>query len=194
MLIAMSGLQATGKSRLAAQLARRIGAVLVSVDPIESAMTRAGLWHNDATGLAAYYVAETVARQNLEAGHEVIVDAANYVSQGRGMWIRLAEEMSTDVVFLVTVCSDGAEHRRRVEQRRRELPGIPEVSWDDVMKRNVETEMWGSEPRLAVDTAREVDLDQLISLVRCFGKAEEPMATRTRRSAVPPARRASLVP
>ncbi|MFZ2623794.1 MAG: AAA family ATPase [Propionibacterium sp.] len=191
MLIAMAGLQATGKSRLAAQLARRIDAVLVSVDAVESAMTRAGLWHNDATGLAAYYVAETVARQNLEAGHEVIVDAANYVAEGRGMWIRLAEETGTDVVFLVTVCSDGDEHRRRVEQRRRQLPGIPETSWDDVMKRNMETEMWGSEPRLAVDTAREVDLDQLISLVRCFGKAEDAVDAHSRR---PAARRASLVP
>ncbi len=190
MLIAMAGLQATGKSRLAGLLARRLNAVVVSVDPIESAMTRAGLWHNEATGLAAYYIAETVARQNLMTGLDVIVDAANYVVRGRALWTALAEEQHTDLVFLVTVCSDSAEHRRRVEERHRALPGIPEVSWDDVMKRNVETEMWGPEPRLAVDTAREVDLDQLVSLVRCFGKAEGALDARTHRSA---ARRASLI-
>lgn len=190
MLIAMAGLQATGKSRLAGLLARRLNAVVVSVDPIESAMTRAGLWHNEATGLAAYYIAETVARQNLTTGLDVIVDAANYVVKGRALWTALAEEQHTDLVFLVTVCSDSAEHRRRVEERDRALPGIPEVSWDDVMKRNVETEMWGPEPRLAVDTAREVDLDQLVSLVRCFGKAEGALDARTHRSV---ARRASLI-
>lgn len=189
MLIAMAGLQVTGKSLVAAQLAGRLDAVLLSVDPIESAMTRAGLWHNQATGRAAYLVAQDTARANLALGHDVIVDAANYVAQARSMWVELAEEQRTDLVFLVTVCSDADEHRRRVRQRRRDLPGIPEVTWDDVMRRNLETEMWGPEPRLAVDTAHEVDLDQLITLIRCFGRTEEAVDVRTRR---PLARRAAL--
>ena len=38
------------------------------------------------TGLAAYLVAEVVARESLTLGHTVVVDAANYVEQARQMW------------------------------------------------------------------------------------------------------------
>ncbi|SER93023.1 Predicted kinase [Propionibacterium cyclohexanicum] len=190
MLIAMAGLPGTGKSHLAEQLADRIHAVLLSVDPIESAMARAGLWHNEATGMAAYYAAQEMAHANLSLGRDVIVDAANYLLRGRQIWTELADQQHTDLVFLLTVCSDPGEHRRRVAERYRALPGIPEVTWDDVVKRNLETQMWGSEPRLAVDTAGTVDLDQLIALIHCFARAEEPLDTHTRR---PPARRAALI-
>ncbi|MFF1344342.1 AAA family ATPase [Streptomyces sp. NPDC058290] len=53
MLIAMAGLPAAGKSSVAQELGRALPAAVVSVDPIEAAMWRAGVERAQPTGLAA---------------------------------------------------------------------------------------------------------------------------------------------
>ena len=67
-LIAMAGLPGSGKSTLAEIIGARIGATIVSVDPIESSILNAGIDSDQPTGLAAYLVAETIAEQVLLAG------------------------------------------------------------------------------------------------------------------------------
>ncbi|NUS77369.1 MAG: AAA family ATPase, partial [Streptomyces sp.] len=61
MLVVMAGLPGTGKSSVAEALGRALAAPVVSVDPIEAAMWRAGVGRDQPTGLAAYVVAEAVA-------------------------------------------------------------------------------------------------------------------------------------
>ncbi|MFI7236092.1 AAA family ATPase [Streptomyces cyaneofuscatus] len=77
MLIAMAGLPGSGKSSVAGALGRKLTAPVVSVDPIEAAMWRAGVARDQPTGLAAYVVAEAVADDVLGMGQTVIVDAVN---------------------------------------------------------------------------------------------------------------------
>ncbi|MFE2475231.1 AAA family ATPase [Streptomyces sp. NPDC059389] len=88
MLIAMAGLPAAGKSSVAQELGRALPAAVVSVDPIEAAMWRAGVERTQPTGLAAYLVAEAVADTALGLGQSVIIDAVNAVqghaSSGEG--------------------------------------------------------------------------------------------------------------
>ncbi|MEV5321784.1 AAA family ATPase [Streptomyces sp. NPDC052687] len=53
MLIVMAGLPAAGKSSVAEGLGRALPAAVVSVDPVEAAMWRAGVDRGQPTGLAA---------------------------------------------------------------------------------------------------------------------------------------------
>jgi predicted kinase len=77
MLILVSRLPGTGKSAVAAELAARLGAVHLSIDPIEDALLGAGLPPSWETGVAAYEAARAVAEQNLTRGRTVVVDAVN---------------------------------------------------------------------------------------------------------------------
>ena len=56
----MAGLPGAGKSTIAEIVGARLGATVVSVDPIESAILRAGIDADQPTGLAAYLVAEEI--------------------------------------------------------------------------------------------------------------------------------------
>ncbi len=77
-LIALSGLPGAGKSTVAAALAQDAAAVVVSVDPIEDAMHRAGLMPTHETGLAAYLVAEVVARESLTLKRSLVNGAQRF--------------------------------------------------------------------------------------------------------------------
>lgn len=166
MLIALAGLQGVGKSTVATALARRLPAAVVSVDDVESALLRAELERSFSTGLAASLVAEEVARANLVLGSHVVVDAANYVSVARRTWVSLAARLGVPLLFVDVVCSDLSLHKARIEARHREVPGMPEVTFDDVVERYAETEAWGDEPRILVDTAYPLDVDDLVDRVR----------------------------
>jgi len=156
MLVMMGGLPGAGKSHLAQALARRVHAVIVSVDPIEDAMVRSGLAMSFQTGLAAYEVGATFAAAQLNNGLTVIADAANYLEVGRDVWRRAADRAQVPVKVIDVICSDTVLHRRRLEARRRGLSEYPEPSWDDVMKRAAETEPWPGE-RLVIDSTRPLD-------------------------------------
>ena len=61
-----------------------------------------------------------------------------------------AETRSVGVVEVEVVCSDAAEHRRRVETRVADVPGLVLPTWDGVQSRDYAA--W-DRPRAVVDTA-----------------------------------------
>lgn len=164
-LIAMAGLPGAGKSTVARGLAERFSAVLVSVDAMESAIVRAEISQGFATGLAAYFAAEQVARTNLDLGRHVIVDAANYVVYARSIWSGLAREFGVGLLFVETVCTDLAVHAERLASRPA-VPGLPRLTFDDVVVRYAETEPWQDEPRWLVNTATSPDHDRIYADVQ----------------------------
>lgn len=164
-LIAMAGLPGVGKTTVAKGLAERFPAVLVNADDVESCLIRAEFERSFATGLASYLVAEQVARANLALGHHVVVDAANYVTWARNMWTALAREFGVPLLFVEVVCTDLGVHQRRLAARP-VVPGLPKLSFDDVVIRYAETEPWGREPRWLVNTADELDHDLVLEQVR----------------------------
>ncbi|RKE17339.1 AAA family ATPase [Streptomyces sp. TLI_171] len=155
MLIVMAGLPGAGKSAVAAELGRKLGAPVVSVDPIEAAMWRAGVTRSQPTGLAAYVVAEVVADGVLALDQTVIVDAVNAVEEARQQWRSLAARHGVPVVFVEVVCSDEATHRRRLEGRARQIDGFPEPTWEVVQRRRTEFAPW-SHDRLVLDSVQDV--------------------------------------
>jgi predicted kinase len=156
-LIVFSGLPGTGKSLLAQELGRRLHTPVLSVDPIESAILRAGLAPGFETGLAAYLVAEAIADSQLALGQGAIVDAVNAVEPAKEMWRRLATRHGVVLKVIECCCSDEALHRERLETRRRGLAeNFPEPTWEAVLRRSGELTPW-SEPRLAVDAVAPCD-------------------------------------
>ncbi|WP_136708697.1 ATP-binding protein [Agromyces sp. H66] len=128
-LVVMAGLPGAGKSTIAEIVGARLGATVVSVDPIESAILRAGIDADQPTGLAAYLVAEQIAEKELESGRTVIVDAVNAAEAARLQWRDLAERTEVRLRVIEVVCSDEGLHRERLEKRERNLPHLDETTW-----------------------------------------------------------------
>ncbi|MBC7591286.1 MAG: ATP-binding protein [Salinibacterium sp.] len=131
MLIAMAGLPGAGKSTIGQVLGSRLGLPVISVDPIESAILRAGIDADQPTGLAAYLVAEMHAETTLVAGRSVIVDAVNAVNPAREQWVSLAQRQNEQLRFIEVICSDPELHRERIENRERMLPHL-QLTWNAV--------------------------------------------------------------
>jgi predicted kinase len=158
MLIVTAGLPGAGKSTIAEVVGNRIGAPVVSVDPIESAILSAGINADEPTGLAAYLVAETIADAVLAGGGSVIVDAVNAVEPARDQWVKLAARQKVPIKFLEVVCSDPELHRTRLASRGRRLAHIAEPTWHAVEQSLDEWEAWtgatGAVPRITLDSVQ----------------------------------------
>ncbi len=147
----MSGLPGAGKSTAAADLARALPAAVLSVDPIEAAMWRAGIDRYQPTSLAAYVVVEAVADELLGLGQTVIVDAVNDVDAARAQWRALARRRKVALRFIEVVCPDPVLHRQRLEGRRRAIEGFYEPTWASVADRRARFEEWHQD-RLVLDS------------------------------------------
>jgi predicted kinase len=147
MLYIFGGLPGAGKSTLARDLAQRERAVYLRVDTIEQALREAG---RSVVGPEGYGVAYRIAEENLHIGLSVVADMVNPLLVTRAAWRAVAVEAQVPFVEVEVVCSDPAEHRRRVERRRSDIVGLRLPTWDDVLRR--EYEAWET-VRIVVDTA-----------------------------------------
>ncbi|SDJ38544.1 AAA family ATPase [Nonomuraea jiangxiensis] len=155
MLIVISGLPGAGKSSIAEALGRQLGTPVLSVDPVEAAMWRAGIDRDQPTGLAAYVVVEALASEMLALDQTVIVDAVNDVAEAREQWRGLALRRGVELRFIEVACSDPVLHQRRLENRRRGIDGFPEPTWASVQARRAGFEAW-DEDRLALDSTAPI--------------------------------------
>jgi predicted kinase len=166
MLIVLGGLPGTGKTTIARELARLIGAVHVRIDSIEQAIAESRI--AAAIEDAGYRVGYAVAEDNLRLGRTVIADSVNPWPVTREAWLRVANRAQAGVVEVEVECSDPAEHRRRVEERFGDLPGVPAVTWQDVLDRDYRP--WGRE-HLVIDTAGR-SVEQCVTMLRAALPAE----------------------
>jgi len=141
-LTVLRGLPGAGKSAVADELGRRLEAMVLSVDPIEAAIWRAGIAPSFETGVAAYEVAAAVAREQLRLGHDVVVDAVNAYEVIHALWERVATRCGLVMSVVEVVCSDLDLHRRRLEARVRDIDGFPEPTWDEVVDKQRDWQPW----------------------------------------------------
>ena len=156
LLLVVSGLPGTGKSRLAESLSKKMLIPIFSVDPIEAAIWRSGIEASHETGVAAYEVAATLAEEHLKLGHSAIIDAVNPIAWARQQWSRIAQAQQATLVVIECVCSDINLHRSRIEKRVRNISGMPEISWDRVEQRRKEYEPWQRE-RFTADSILPIE-------------------------------------
>ena len=167
MLIVLAGLPGTGKTTLATLLARRTGATHIRIDSIEAAMATSTLRIHPAQD-AGYMVGYAVAEDNLRLGRTVIADSVNPITVTRAAWRDTAQRVGTDAVDVEVVCSDPTEHRRRIEGRRPDIPGLVVPTWQAVLLRHYEP--WDT-GRLIVDTAHRQPDDAADQTLRQLGLA-----------------------
>jgi predicted kinase len=149
MLITFGGLPGTGKTTLARQIARECDAVYLRIDTIEQAL-RAPDMLSAEVGPGGYLVAYALAEENLRLGRSVVADSVNPLAITRDRWRAIAAAANTRVLEIEVICSDVAEHRRRVETRTVDIPGLVAPTWRQVTAHPYEP--W-NRSRLVLDTA-----------------------------------------
>jgi predicted kinase len=147
-LIVLSGLPGVGKTTIARELARTIAAAHLRIDSIEQALRQAGV-RVEGEG---YRVAYAVAEDNLRLGRTVIADCVNPWPLTRAEWRAVAARAGVRALDVEIVCSDRAEHQRRVERRSPDIGGHRLPTWSEVEARDYQP--WDVE-RLTIDTARD---------------------------------------
>jgi predicted kinase len=157
-LIIFGGLPATGKTTLARELARQLGAVYLRIDRIEEAIAPTDVM---SVGEAGYRVGYAVAEDNLRIGRIVVADSVNPLRITRAAWRSAAKRSGVVFVEVLVICSDQVEHRRRVETRKTDVVGGGLVTWQDVLTR--EFEPW-DRVHVVVDTAGQTIDESLAEL------------------------------
>lgn len=149
-LIVFGGLPGTGKTTLARAIAEEHSATYLRIDTIEQALRSSGVLAGGEVGPAGYLVAYKVAESNLLMGRTVVADSVNPLAVTRDAWRQVAASSSSEIVEIEIVCSDVTEHRRRVEARSADVPGLALPSWRDIVERNYEP--W-ERSHIVLDTA-----------------------------------------
>jgi predicted kinase len=160
MLIVFGGLPGTGKTTISRAIATRQSATYLRIDAIEQAIRDAAVLAGG-VGPAGYVVANVLAESNLIGGRTVVADCVNPVGESREAWRAIASRANVRLVEVEVICTDPLEHRRRVEVRTSDIPGLIYPTWQAVLERDYEP--W-EEPHLIVDTAR-LSADQAIAVV-----------------------------
>lgn len=148
-LLVLSGLPGTGKSTLARAVAKASGAIWLRIDSIEQAIRDSGVAPGSLDD-AGYRAAYAVAEDNLRLGRDVIGDAVNPWMLTRNAWRDAGLRAGARVLEVETRCSDIEEHRRRLESRVAEIPGLVLPDWQAVIGRDYHP--W-QRRHLTIDTA-----------------------------------------
>jgi predicted kinase len=162
MLIIFGGLPGTGKTSIARELARQINAVYLRIDSMEQAMRASDGVFSESLNEAGYRVGYAVADDNLRIGRTVIADSVNPLFLTREAWVAVAKGVPVTAIEIEVICSDAKEHRRRVETRTADIPGLRLPTWEEVVAR--EYQPWLHQ-HLVIDTAG-VAVEQHVNLLR----------------------------
>ena len=158
MLVIFGGLPATGKTTIAREVSRTTGAAYLRIDTIEQALRSSDFFAGD-LGPLGYEIAYALAAENLRIGKTVVADSVNPLAITRSAWRSVAGQMSLPIFEVETICSDLHEHRKRVESRTVDIPGLVLPDWATVLAREYEPR---TDARMVIDTS-EIDFHQAAS-------------------------------
>ena len=137
MLIVFSGLPGTGKTTIAKLLAKELAALYLRIDTIENSLAKKYIKKTDMKD-AGYAVAYALAKENLDLGLYVIADCVNPIQITREAWYQTAKKSKVPCLEIELICSDKAEHQRRIENRTSDLSEFVLPVWSQVVNRQYE--------------------------------------------------------
>jgi predicted kinase len=161
MLIIFGGLPAVGKTTVARELARQLGAVHIRIDSIEQAILDSGMVSSPIRD-AGYRVGYSVATDNLRVGRTVIADSVNPLALTRDAWVEVASRAQVRALEIEVVCSVANEHRHRLETRITDFPRSRPLIWHEVISR--EYHAWNRE-HVVIDTFL-LSVEQNVKILR----------------------------
>jgi predicted kinase len=161
MLIIFGGLPGVGKTTIARELARQIGATYLRIDSIEQAVRDSEEFSRPVNDVG-YRVGYAIAEDNLRVGRTVIADSVNPIQLTRDAWVAAANRAQAIAIEIEVVCSDTEEHRRRVEGRVTDIEGARLPTWQEVLLRDYGR--WHQD-RMVIDTAYR-SVEQSIKTLR----------------------------
>jgi predicted kinase len=138
-VVSISGLQATGKTTLARELARVLPAVAVSRDPLMRTLLDAGLPTEAnaevrrGVGDLGHDLQTALLRELLSQRQSVVLECLAG-PEVRASWKVLANEFGAAFLLVDTVCSDADDHQRRFEQRGDIVIGSRTIDWPTVQQ------------------------------------------------------------
>jgi predicted kinase len=168
LLYIFGGLPGSGKSTLARQLAAEQRAVYLRIDTIEQSLRNADVWDN---GPAGYMAAYGLAADNLRLGLAVVADSVNPLAVTRRAWREIAQQAGVPFLEVEVICSDKAEHRRRVESRSSDITGHVPPTWARVVAHDYQP--WEGE-HIVMDTADQTpaqSMEQLRQLLSAHSQS-----------------------
>lgn len=158
-LYIFSGLPGTGKTTLSQVLARKASAVYLRIDTVEQALRE--LCEIDVRG-KGYSLRYRIAADNLKLGLSVVADSCNPIELTRDEWEGVASESQARFVNVEIICSEEAEHRRRIETRVSTVSGLRLPTWTEV--KNREYDPW-TRDRIIIETSGKSETDCFDDLV-----------------------------
>ncbi len=157
-LYILSGLPGAGKTVLAKALAEKTRSVYLRIDTIEQAIRDLCAFNVQGEG---YRLSYRIAEDNLRLGNSVVADSCNPWNLTREEWQMTAVRSNADYVNIEVICSDEIEHRRRIESRKSDIPGLILPDWESVSSRKYDS--WEN-PRISIDTAGK-SVEESISIL-----------------------------
>jgi predicted kinase len=140
LLVLITGLPGTGKSTLAEQAGRALGAPVLGHDwamsglrpypEVQEALDGMGVRGHRGVGWSLLW---SLARSQLRLGSPVVLDGVARAPEVEGTR-RVAREEGAASLVVMTSCDDPAQHRTRVEGRQRQIPNWYELDWPQVAR------------------------------------------------------------
>ncbi len=119
---------------------------------------------------AGYRVAYAQAADNLRIGNTVIADSVNPIALTRDAWLAVAASVPVLAIEIEITCSDANEHRRRVETRTADIPGMRLPTWDEVLSR--EYDPWDRD-HTTIDTSARTVLDWVSAIRELISQPQD---------------------
>jgi predicted kinase len=157
-LIVFGGLPGS-KTALARALSERLKGVYLRIDVIEQALRNAGV---QVVG-EGYSVAYAIVESNLRLGNIVVADSVNPIPMIRNAWREAGLKSAAKVIEVEVICSDKAEHQKRIETRKADIAGHKMPTWQDVTSR--EYHAWETK-NITVNTAGKTPAESLGLLMK----------------------------
>jgi predicted kinase len=107
---------------------------------------------------------DAVAEDNLRIGRIVVADSVNPLRLTRDAWMNVAKRAGVKAVEIEVTCTAPEEHRRRVEARATDIPGMKMPTWADVVARQYDA--WDRE-HLVIDSANRA-IDENVFLIHAL--------------------------